>query len=375
MNREPRPGASIALLLESEGPGGAEFMVIQLAEELRKRGWSVCPVVVSRAAERTWLEDEFLRREFVPERPRLHRALDGRCLLDLVRILRSRHVDVVHSHEFASAVYGAAAAALLRRPHVITLHGNHWMLDALRRRIALRWAIRRSRAAVAVSVPFRSDLERRLGLSPGRMRVVVNGIPEPQGVPMRVREELQLEPEETVILSVGRLAEIKGHIVLLRAACHLSALAPGARWRVLIAGDGPERARLQTFIDEHDLGSRVQLLGFRSDVADLLAAAAVFVMPSFSEGLPLAMLEAMFMGTAIIASDVGSMGDLLQGGKAGQLVPPGDDQALAHSLARLLRDAESRTSQGDAARARARRDFTIGRMADEYEALYGHRRL
>ena len=120
----------IALPLESDGPGGAETMLIQFAEELRRRGHHVMPV--NPAAGCGWLGGEFRRRGFTPATFELHRALDPGTVRGLVRLFRSERIDLVHSHEFTMAVYGALAARWLGIPHVITMHGSQSMLKAAR---------------------------------------------------------------------------------------------------------------------------------------------------------------------------------------------------------------------------------------------------
>jgi len=126
----PPRESTIALMLESEGPGGAEVVVLHLAEELRRRGHTVCPVVLTRATSPGWLEQQYVARGFSPERLGIRGALDWKCLRGLIGILRQRKVTAVHSHEFGMAIYGTAAARWLRLPHVITMHGNMWMTDA-----------------------------------------------------------------------------------------------------------------------------------------------------------------------------------------------------------------------------------------------------
>jgi len=121
---------------------------------------------------------------------------------------------------------------------------------------------------------------------------------------------------------------------------------------------------------EHDMASRVHVLTNRSDVPDLQAAAHVFVMPSLWEGLPLAMLEAMVAGRAIVASNVSGIPEAVTTEVEGLLVPPADEEALAHALARVLGDDTLCASLGRAAAERGRREFSVGAMADRYEALY-----
>lgn len=363
-----RTDRTIALMLESDGPGGAENMLLQLAEELHRRGYAICPVLPEKGLG--WLAAECRKRGFDPETFSLRRPLDWRCLHGLIDVLRRRGVDLVHSHEFTMAFYGAAAARWLHKPHIITMHGGQRVLSHWRRRLAFRWSMRQSRAVAAVSGATRQLFLDSLHLSPDEMTVVHNGIvPPPPGNPMNLRRELALADGEILVVSVGNLYAVKGHIVLLQALLDLKARTDLPPWRMALAGRGRETERLKQFAADHGL-DRVHFLGHRADVPDILAAADVWVMPSLSEGLPLALLEAMFAGKAIVASEVGGIPEVIESGSDGRLVPPSDPRALADALARLISTPALRASLGQAAREKATSQFSIAHMADDYERLY-----
>ncbi len=362
-------GRCIALLLESDGPGGAEYMLLHLAEELRRRGHDVLPV--GPADRSGWLGERLRERGFQPATFRLRGPLDLRCLIGLVRLFRRRGVEVVHSHEFALAVYGAAAARIAGATHVITMHGGRYWAGRWRRRAVLRWAFRRSSGVVAVSRATRTDLVRTLGLGTDRIEVIPNGTPPRAGRGEAVRGELGVEPDEPLVVAVGNLYPVKGHAVLLNALGRLRRSDPELSWTLAVAGRGEEEDRLRDRAEEWGIGDRVHFLGFRDDVGDLLAAAQVYAMPSLSEGLPLALLEAMHAGTAIVASGVGGIPEAVTAGREAFLVPPGDDEAMAAGLRAVLGDPGLRRRLSAAARVRARERFSVGVMTDAYERLYG----
>lgn len=360
----------VALLLESDGPGGAEVVVFQLGEELASRGHHV--LFVGPSTGIGWLGDKF-RSAGLPTANYVKRnPLDPRWVSDLATVFRTHQIEVVHAHEFAMAVYGTAAARRLGLPVVNTFHGAESMTRALRRRIALRWAIPRSTASRAVSTATKAQLDRDLGLSDDQIGVVHNGIPVRQGNPAAVRRELGIKADELMLLAIGNLEHRKGHLVLLRALQRLQAAGLSMPWRVVIAGGrgGPTRPLLEAFASEHGFLDRLHILTYRNDIADLQAAADIFVMPSLWEGLPLAMLEAMLAGNAIVASETSGIPEAVTAGVEGLLVPPGDDAALASSLKELMTDPPLRASLGHAARNRGLSEFTIDVMADRYEALY-----
>jgi glycosyltransferase involved in cell wall biosynthesis len=357
----------VALMIESDGPGGAEQVVVELAEELRRRGFGVCPVGPAQGSG--WLPQQLRSRGFDPEVFRLRCPLDPACAFDLRRTLERRGVSVIHSHEFTMAVYGTAVARMLGVPHVITMHGGRGYQASWRRRVALGWACRRS-TSVGVSRSAAYELERSLRLAPGSVRVVLNGIRFTPGDRARGRAVYGLNPETPLILAVGNLYPVKGHIYLLRALRRLAEVHPGLQWRAAIAGRGGEEAALREYLSASALSDRVTLLGYREDVPDLLAAADIYAMPSLSEGMPLALVEAMFARKAIVASLVGGIPEVVSAGREALLVPPEDPEALAEALGELLRDPARREALAGAAEARARAEFDVAAMADAYERLY-----
>ena len=357
----------IALMLESDGPGGAETMLLQLAEELRRRGHDVTCVGPDNGCG--WLGGELRRRGFTTEVFTLRRPLDPACLRGMVAMLRRLRIDVVHSHEFTMAIYGAAAARQLGIPHVITMHGSEKVLARWQRRLALRLAFASSRAVVAVSRATHAHLVKTMRMSPDSVLTIPNGITFTPGTRATVRTELGLSGENVLVVAVGNLVPRKGHIHLLRA---LAALG-NDRWHVAIAGRGDEERRLRAFAAEAGVAGRVHLLGHRGDVPDLLAAADVYAMPSLWEGLPMALLEAMFAGKAIVASRASGIPEAIEEEVQGLLADPGDEAQLQAALVRLLTDAGLRQRLGEAARRRAQTEFSAAVMTDAYERAFGIR--
>ncbi len=360
----------IAMMLESDGPGGAEMMVFRLSEELRRREHVVVPVGPANGIG--WLGDLFREVGVTPESFRIRRALDPGCVRGLVQLFRDNGIDAVHSHEFTMAVYGAAASRLLGLPHVITMHGGFKACTALRRRIALRWAIRNSDHTVMVSRATQRQFATDLGLDETRFGVVPNGVPLNIGTQEKVRAEFGVRAGECVLLAVGTLERHKGHRVLLEALLHLERERQKVPWRLIIAGGrgGDQHDMLVEFAEEAGLQDRVHIVTNRNDIPDLLALADIFVMPSIIEGLPMALLEAMIARKPIIASATAGIPEAIASGREGLLVHPGDVGSLAGALQGLLTDPPRRAALGEAAGRRAHSEFTVQVMADRYETLY-----
>jgi glycosyltransferase involved in cell wall biosynthesis len=368
------PRLRIAMMLESDGPGGAEMMVFRLSEELRDRGHTILPVGPINGIG--WLGDLFRGAGMTPEVFRLRRPVDPECVRGLVELFVRHRIDAVHSHEFTMAVYGAAAAQLLDVPHVITMHGGFKVCRALRRRVALRWAMRNSDHTAMVSRATRRQFATDLGVDESRFTVVPNGVPTRRGDATRRRAEFGIRPDECVLLAVGTLERHKGHRTLLEALAAIVRSGLATPWRLIIAGGrgGDQHESLLEYVRAEGLENRVHIVTNRSDIPDLLALADVFVMPSLWEGLPMALLEAMVAGKAIVASATAGIPEAIVDGAEGLLVPPGDAVRLAGALRQLLTESDLRASLGASAAARAAREFTVQVMADRYEGLYTQRR-
>lgn len=357
-------------MLQTDGPGGAESMVFRLSEQLRDDGHTVLPVTAQGGIG--WLGEQCRRAGLTPEFVRIgHRWIDTVFLRDLLGVIRRHSIQVVHSHEFEMAVYGTLAARIARIPHIFTMHGGLTVWKAWQRRVALRWAIRNSNRAVVVSGATREQFARELSVRESSLLVIPNGVPVVAGDPAGPREEFGIDPSEVVVLAVGNLERNKGHRELLAALSSLDSSAT-VRWRLIIAGGrgGPERDFLVEYARANGMDGRVHIALGRSDIPDLQALADIFVMPSLWEGMPMATLEAMVAGKAIIASDTGGIPEALTHEREGLLVPPGDVGALTRALQCLLHDAGRRRNLGGAARERALANFTVQAMTDRYQTLY-----
>jgi glycosyltransferase involved in cell wall biosynthesis len=288
----------------------------------------------------------------------------------LLRQLRHDRVDILHTHKFGSNVWGAVLARLARVPLVVA-HEHTWSYEGrpVRKFLDRRVVARGAAVIVAVSEADARRMVDLEGIPRERIRVLPNGIPSlPPTSGADVRGELAIPADAPVVLAVGLLRPQKAFDNLIRAAALLVANHPAVR--VLIAGGGPERGALQSLIGELGLGDTVTLLGPRPDVPDLLAIADVAVSSSDFEGSPLAVLEYMAAGKAIVATGVGGVPGLISGGLEGVLVPPCDEHALAEGISELLRDPERRVRLGKAARRRQQSAFTVEATVKRVERLY-----
>jgi len=359
-------GLRIAHLIESDGPGGAERVVVHLATALQAAGaWNV--VFLPPNGE-GWLAQELAGSGVAIDHFHLERPLSPACARSLQHALRAHRIDLAHSHEFSMAVYGAWSAWRAGIPHVITMHGGLYYAGRLRRRLALRAAVTATGRTVAVSRPLADRIGRDLWIAPGRIATIPNGVRYVRPERSTLRQELGLGEQDRLLVSVGNLYPVKGHRFLIDALGLLANRYP--RLHVAISGRGELADALAARAAGHGLGNRVHLLGLRSDIAAILTAADVFVLPSLSEGLPLALLEAMFAGCPIVATDVGEVPTALAHGEAGALVEPANADALAKALDRILSDSNRTSELGRRAASRARAEYDVSHMVRRYVETY-----
>jgi glycosyltransferase involved in cell wall biosynthesis len=360
-------GVRLAHLIESDGPGGAERVLAQLATTLQAAGTE--NVVFIREGGEGWLARELEGSGVAIEyfRPG-ERPVSARCPRALADAFRRHRVALAHSHEFTMAVYGAWAAWRAGIPHIITMHGGRYYAGRVQRRLALRAAIATSARTVAVSARLAQEVSRDLCIRRPQILTIPNGVRYMAPERVTLRDELGLGPDARLVVAVGNLYPVKGHQHLIDALALVADRHPTLH--VAIAGRGELEETLSSRAMAHGLGGRVHLLGLRSDVPALLAAADVFALPSLSEGLPLALLEAMFAARPIIASDVGEVRVALAHGQAGILVRPGVAAALAGALDRLLGDPTQARELGERASDQARREYGLSGMVDRYVGLY-----
>src|SRR5207249_4098460 len=248
------------------------------------------------------------------------------------------------------------------------VQGSRASAAGLRRRIALRVAATLSDSVVAVSHILARQLRRDLWLSADRAVTIPNGVRQMPVGPSSLREELRLTAADQLVVAVGNLYPVKGHTYLLEALALLAARFP---WlHVAIAGRGELADPLLAQARRLQMTRRFHLLGLRSDIGNVLSAADVFVLPSLSEGVPLALLEAMLAAKPIVATAVGEVPTVLDGGRAGLLVPSADASALANALASVLVDLAYGQRLGLAAATRAGGEYSLDAMVDRYVALY-----
>jgi glycosyltransferase involved in cell wall biosynthesis len=299
-------------------------------------------------------------------------VLDPRNVAALRRRLRREPIALVHAHlPLVGAVARLAARGLPTRV-VYTEHntpaGYH---PASRWLNAATWRLQD--AVIAVSDPVRRGAPAPPRRARGRSAVIPNGVDlgrlEREARAADAADVPEEPPGAFVALVPATLARRKGQDVLLRALARLPERA-GRPLRVWLAGDGPDEAALRRLAERLGVGPRLRWLGRRDDVFALMARARAVVLPSRTEGHPLALLEALALGRPVLAAAVGGVPEVVADGRTGLLVAPEDPSALARALGRLRDDAALGPRLGAAAARDARARFDVRRTVREVEAVY-----
>jgi glycosyltransferase involved in cell wall biosynthesis len=310
---------------------------------------------------------------------------DAAAMLRLVRLIRSHGVDLLHAHGPRAAVFGRLAGRLLGLPIVVTVHlppyyyiRGQGLTSRSKRRLYQKVEQLLNHRCTSSMIYVSSQVYREAlseGLTPrSRTAVIPNGIDLTRyatgGDKQSVRAALSTPAGATVVCCIGRLDPQKGIDVLLEAVHLLS--VPGETLRVWLVGDGSERAALEVRARRLGLESSVQFLGFRDDVAELLQASDVFVLPSRYEAMPITILEAMASGLPCVVTDVGDNAELVEDGVRGKVVPREDPHALVEAMNELMLNPALRRTMGEAARHTAQRysaEEMAGRILTTYDTV------
>lgn len=289
----------------------------------------------------------------------------------LARTLRALRADLVHLHSRRGAdVLGALAARSAGVPAVLSRR-----VDNREARLWAAFKYRLPARVIAISQGI-ADVLADCGVDRARLRVVRSAVdatpwtqPEPQAA---LRAEFGLPAHGLVAGVVAQLIERKGHRVLLQTLRHLRerGVLPAGALQVLCFGQGPLDESLHAQAKSLGLDDRVHFVGFRRDLTRWMGALDLLIHPAYMEGLGVSLLQAASAGVPVIASRAGGMPEAVRDGENGLLVPPGETEALAAAIERLLEDADLRRQLGHGGRALIAREFSVEAMVDGNLAVY-----
>ncbi len=288
----------------------------------------------------------------------------------IVAFLEEHPADVFHSHVGTGSNWDGPRAA--KRAGVpVTVQTQHlpWLKSGARKRAAYLAEAEGVDQLIAVSDGVRRSFE-RIGVPGDRIAMVPNGVRPRAGAigRMAARRRLRLDADRLMVLTIGRLVEMKGQRHLVESLPELVARFPGLA--VVILGEGHLGDCLRDLARDLGVDANVFVVGYRADARQLLDAADVFVLPSLQEGMPLAALEAMDVGLPVVGTRIVGTTDVVADGVTGYLVPPREPAALGSALGRLLGDDALRRRFGYAGRRLLLERFTSRRMARHTGEVY-----
>ncbi len=355
-------------VLFSIDTGGLEKMVLELCRRIDNNciEQSVCCLT----------DEGDLTPEFASADIKLHymhkkEGLSFLLSLRIAQLCRREKIDIVHTHDGTANLYGALGARLAGVKKVFNTEHGRIYYDTQRKKTFNRFLAMCNTLMVCVSQSVKSELL-NMGIPDQKLAVISNGIDIEKyksAVDRRQkRASLDLNLNDFVVCSVGRLSEEKNPFLLLEAAKKVINQVP--KIKIIIVGDGPLRLTLEKRIKEEGLQNVVFFLGTRNDIAEILSISDCFVSTSNFESFGLAILEAMMCEVPVIATNVGGVGELVQDQVTGGLIDKGNSQALAENIVRVYKDPLIFKKITIQAKEFAIKNFDITAMCTNYHNLY-----
>ena len=362
--------------------GGSSENTIASCVALGRAGYDCTLAASFRESDASSLADARRRECRVVDIPALGREVaplaDLTALAQLLRLIGRERPSIVHTHTSKAGFIGRLAAVIARVPAVIHQpHGHIFYGYYSPRRTAVFTALERQAARWTDRIITLTDRGRAEHLARGIGRAA-QYVAVPSGVPTadlraaappraEARARLGLDPSAFVVVGLGRLIPIKGFDLLVRALPSVIAQIPSAR--VVLVGEGPERAGLDAIAVSLGVADRLRMTGETADVTTHLAAADAVAVPSRNEGMGRVIVEAMALGLPVVAAAVGGIPDVVTDGECGRLVEPDDVDALAEALVEFGRDPVLRRKLGEAAEERAEA-FSTSVASEKLLAVY-----
>ena len=363
----------VLMLIDSLRLGGAERVLATLSAVAPAAGFEFEVQVLSppdrrRSVMEPVLEDAGVAVGYLS----LRRLADPRALPRLVRAIRRSGCDVVHAHLEDAATLAPVAARMAGRPAVCSFHHVAVRVsrrEALKERLAVM-AANRSAGVIFVSRASMQSFARTYGGPRANWSVVENGVDLDVFTPEPTSMSTDLRPAggAPIVAVVGALRGRKGHAVALAAWPEVCRRFPDAR--LLIVGDGPEESRLRELARELGIAETVMFVGTRPNVAELMRASDLLLLPSQHEALPTTLIEAAACGRPVVSTDVDGVPEVVIDGETGLLIPVGDSRALADAVVALLADEPRRRAMGVRARALAEERFDARLWARRLHEVY-----
>jgi glycosyltransferase involved in cell wall biosynthesis len=360
--------SGILNLIESSGPGGAESIMLTLANYQHELGFesTVC------LQKEGWVSNRVNQLGLKLLLNPLKSSIDFLWLKKMYQYVKNHDIKLIHSHEFAMNFHGTLLSQISGVPCITTVHGKKYYPDKWSRRFIYRYISKHSNL-VAVSDDLKQFLVSEIEIKDRLINVLPNGVNIDDFKPSdlvrtETRLKLGITDDQVLIGAVGNLYPVKGHTFLIDAAALVCKEYPQTVF--MIAGRGQLEQELKEQAAQLGIENNILFLGFRDDVHRLLQAMDVFVMSSLSEGLPVSILEAMASRTPVVSTDVGGIPEVIIHNETGYLMKSGSAESLAEGLLTCLTERAQVNGVIDRAFEFVEGKHSLHTMLNEYEVLY-----
>lgn len=349
--------------------GGAENHLLTVLKEINRSKYN--PVICC-IREKGEIGEEIERMGVdIITLSRKSKSWNIRIIMDILKIIHQKNIQLIHAHLYHSNMYGRIAAAISKIPVIITEH-NVYQKYKIKRRV-INWLLaKKTDKIIAVSEAVKRYVVSRDWVDASKIEVIYNGIDVKKFQSFLSKEEARhrigIPVKCFLIGTIARLTEQKGHIYLIKAIDIIKGSIPNAK--LVLVGSGPLESYLKAEVSEKELNDYVIFLGSRRDIPDILKAMDIFVLPSLWEGLGIALLEAMASSIPVIATNVGGVPEIINNDINGLLVPPGDPFSLSQAIFDLYKNEFKRQRLSKNGLETIENKFTSHCMVKKIENLY-----
>lgn len=360
--------------VENKGVGGAETLLLSISRRIGKKYFNFVIAYSSKGP----LINDFIESGAEVVQFDTYSQIDLLAIKKLVNLIKSKNIDIVHSHQLRFDFLGGIAAKITKTPFIFTRHQS--LSDSSINRFKKAFflnidklvTVKLADKIIAVSKFIASDLQCKEGTPEEKIVIIYSGLDlnaYDKDIKIgKIREEFSIDSKAPLIGTIGRINVEKAHHLFLRAAVEVLKVIPEARF--FIVGDGPLREKQEKLSEELGLKSKVIFTGYRKDIPEIIADLDIFALSSLTESLGIVNLEAMAMGKPVISFDVGGVFELVIDKETGLLIPPRDTQALAKAIVNLINDKEKIKNMGSTGRKRVEENFTLDITVKKHQELY-----
>ncbi len=356
--------------IDTSGPGGAETVYFNILVGLDRTRFRSLPVISAKG----WLYDRLREQELDPVIIDAHGSFNLSYLWQLIRIIRKKNIDLIHSHLFGSNVYCCLAGLLTSTPVISTFHGFVDIADtgkATRAKIAV--INKGAKKIVFVSQQLKKCFTENFSITPSLTEVIYNGVDTEKFKPgknHRLKKKISLENDSILVGSIGNIRPAKNYDLLLRAAAEVKKQRQDIKFVIAGQGSGELYQKLLNLQDRLDLKDTVFFLGFKEDTLQVLHGIDIFLLCSTSEGFSISLIEAMACGLPVIATKCGGPEEIISSGQEGILLEEQSPLSMANSILALSISSIRRKNFEEHALSCVTQRFNNSTVISRYSELY-----